>query len=192
MGEYRFTPDTYLDSVVTEIPAYDELQARTAAATAGVAAQAILELGTGTGETARRMLELHPSARLVGLDASPEMLEQARRTLPAAELHVASFDEALPSGPFDLVVSALAVHHLDPAAKRDLFERLREVLAPGGVFVLADVVVPRRPEEAVTPLTPGFDLPDTAADQLAWLREAGYAAEIVWERGDLAVLRATR
>src|SRR5207237_1165504 len=81
-------------------------------------------------------------------------------------------------------------HHLDAAAKRDLFRRVREVVVAGGVFVLADVVVPERAEDAVTPLTPGFDLPDRATDQLAWLKEAGFAAEIVWERGDLAVLSA--
>jgi hypothetical protein len=44
----------------------------------------------------------------------------------------------------------------------------------------------------VTPLTEGYDLPDSAVDQLAWLREAGFAAELLWELWDLAVLRARR
>jgi len=34
------------------------------------------------------------------------------------------------------------------------------------------------------------DLPDSAADQLAWLREAGFAAEVVWSHRDLAVIHA--
>jgi tRNA (cmo5U34)-methyltransferase len=89
-------------------------------------------------------------------------------------------------------VSALAIHHLDGAGKRHLFGRVRDVLVPGGVFVLADVVVPRRPADAVTPLTAGYDLPDAAGDQLEWLEAAGFAAELVWERRDLAVVRAAR
>lgn len=44
-------------------------------------ARAILELGTGTGETARRLLALHPRAELVGVDSSDEMLAAAGRLL---------------------------------------------------------------------------------------------------------------
>jgi hypothetical protein len=36
------------------------------------------------------------------------------------------------------------------------------------------------------------DRPDTVAAQLAWLRDAGFAASAVHEDGDLAVLRADR
>jgi tRNA (cmo5U34)-methyltransferase len=67
-----------------------------------------------------------------------------------------------------------------------------EALAPGGRFVLADVVVPERAEDAVIPCTPGFDLPDSAADQLEWLRAAGLEPSVTWARRDLAVLAATR
>jgi tRNA (cmo5U34)-methyltransferase len=190
MREYRFTPETYLDSVVSEIPHYEELQAQAVAATAGLAARRILELGVGTGETGRRVLELHPDAALVAIDASEEMLAHAREALPDADLRMGRLEDPLPEGPFDLVVSALAIHHLDAAGKRDLFARVRDALAPNGVLVLADVVVPERGEDAVTPLTPGFDLPDPARNQVQWLEQAGFAAELVWERGDLAVLRA--
>src|SRR5438270_123607 len=153
IGDYRFTPESYLESVVAEIPGYDELQARTAQASAARPASRILDLGVGTGETARRVLELHAGARLVGIDASAEMLARARELLPDAELHVRRLEEALPEGPFDLVVSALAVHHLDAAAKHDLFRRVREVVVAGGAFVLAAGVVPDRAEAAVTSLT---------------------------------------
>jgi tRNA (cmo5U34)-methyltransferase len=154
-----------------------------------VKAQRILDLGIGTGATTSRVLALHPDAAVVGVDASAEMLAAARADLPGADLRQGRLEDPLPAGPFDLVVSALAIHHLDGPGKRDLFVRIRDVLAPGGVFVLADVVVPRRAEDAVTPLTEGFDLPDSAADQLAWLEEAGFAAALDWEHADLAVLR---
>jgi tRNA (cmo5U34)-methyltransferase len=89
-------------------------------------------------------------------------------------------------------VSALVVHHLDSAAKADLFRRVAAVVRPGGRFVLGDVVVPERPEDAVIELTAGFDLPDPATDQLAWLAAAGFDARVVWSERDLAVLVASR
>lgn len=87
-------------------------------------------------------------------------------------------------------MSALAVHHLDGAQKRALFASLRDLLAPGGRFALADVVVPDDPADQLTPLSPGYDKPDSAADLLAWLRAAGFTAETVWARRDLAVFVA--
>jgi tRNA (cmo5U34)-methyltransferase len=191
MADYRFVPEGYLESMLEEIPGYEELQEETARATAGRRAARILELGTGTGETARRVLARHPEARLTGIDVSPEMLEEARRALPDADLRVARLEDPLPDGPFDLVVSTLAVHHLDAAGKADLFRRVADALAPGGRFVLADVVVPERPEDAVIPCTPGFDLPDTVADQLEWLRAAGLEPRVTWSRLDLAVIEAS-
>jgi len=192
MADYRFVPEGYLESMLAEIPGYEELQGETARATEGLRAARILELGVGTGETARRVLERHPGAHLTGIDVSPEMLEKARRRLPEADLRVARLEDPLPDGPFDLVVSTLAVHHLDAAGKADLFRRVAEALTPGGRFVLADVVVPERPEDAVIPCTPGFDLPDSVPDQLEWLEAAGLEAQVTWSRRDLAVLAATR
>ncbi len=173
------------------MPDYETLQERTAAAV-GTAGE-ILELGVGTGETARRVLGRNPAARLTGIDESPPMLERARAFLPpSADLRVGRLQDRLPAGPFDAVVSALAVHHLTPAEKRDLFARVASVLRPGGLFVLADVVVPERPEDVVTPIEEGYDLPDRLDDQLAWLREAALEPEVVWAARDLAVVRATR
>jgi len=190
MGQFHFTPERYLELMHAEVPRYEELQDEVAAATAGAPAASILELGVGTGETSRRVLAVHPGARLVGIDASAEMLAEAR--LPGAELTVARLEDPLPRGPFDLVVSCLAVHHLDAAGKRDLFRRIAEALADGGRLVLGDVIVPADPADAVTPCTPDFDLPDRLDDQLAWLADAGFDAHATWVRGDLAVVRATR
>jgi tRNA (cmo5U34)-methyltransferase len=192
MADFRFMPEGYLESMLEEVPGYEELQEETARATEGGRAGRILELGIGTGETARRVLERHPGAHLTAIDASPEMLEEARRHLPDADLRVARLEDPLPEGLFDLVVSTLAVHHLDAAGKAELFRRVAAVLAPGGRFVLADVVVPERPDDAVIHCTPGFDLPDPVPDQLKWLRAAGLEPRVTWAGRDLAVLTATR
>src|SRR6266705_1438577 len=128
--------------MLSEIAAYPELQERAAAASEGVEARDILELGIGTGETARRVLDRHPEAKLVAIDSSREMLERARAAFPDADIRLGRLEEPLPDGPFDLVLSALAVHHLDGAGKRDLFRRVVAALRAGGVFVLGDVIVP--------------------------------------------------
>jgi L-threonylcarbamoyladenylate synthase len=190
-GQYHFNPDTYVDMITTDVPSYARLQEELTAAS-GSGAQRVLELGTGTGETARRLLDAHPDSFLVGVDASAEMLAVARAALPAdrVDLRVGPIEAPLPEGPFDLVASALCVHHLNGPGKADLFGRVLSVLRPGGRFVLADVVVPVDPADATTPLTPGFDRPSPLSDQLGWLRDAGFDVRVCWASGDLAVVAA--
>jgi len=189
--EYHFTPEGYAERIREEVPAYDQLHDALVQATQGIELNRALELGMGTGETARRVLEGHPGAKLVGIDVSAEMLAEARSSVPEAETLIAQrLEDPLPAGPFDLVFSALAVHHLDPEQKADLFRRVAEVLAPGGRFVLADAVVPERPEDAEIDLTDGYDKPDSVEDQLGWLKDAGFVALVTWARKDLAVIVA--
>jgi tRNA (cmo5U34)-methyltransferase len=190
--QWQWDPDTYLDEMLAEIPVFQEFQDRLAEATEGAEAESILELGIGTGETTRRVLARHPGARLTAIDSSPEMLERARSSYADADLRLSQLEDPLPEGPFDLVFSALAVHHLDGAGKRDLFRRVAEIVRPGGRFVLADVVVPEREEDTQIPIDWVMDLPDRLDDQLGWLREAGFEAEAVWTFKDLAVTRASR
>jgi L-threonylcarbamoyladenylate synthase len=189
MWQYHFDPQSYLD----DIPRYDEFQDQLVAAS-GAGATRILDLGTGTGETARRLLARHPGASLVGVDVSPDMLSVAGGVLPAerVELRVGRLEDSLPEGPFSLVCSALCVHHLPGAAKGELFSRVASVLEPGGRFVLADVVVPEDPAQAKIDLTPGYDFPSSAGEQLDWLSSAGFDARVSWSVGDLAVLVADR
>ena len=149
--------------------------------------ESYLELGVGTGVTSQRVLAVHPAAHLVGIDESPEMLDHARGVLPDADLRVARLEDPLPAGPFDIVVSALAVHHLDGPGKADLFRRLARVLVPGGRLVVADVVVPEDPAGAVTPIDGDYDTPSSVAEHLDWLTEAGFRASVTWAEADLAV-----
>jgi tRNA (cmo5U34)-methyltransferase len=131
-------------------------------------------LSTGAGETTRRILKRHPAAVVVGIDASSEMLDHARVTLPdRADSRVARLQDPLPHGPFDVVVSVLTVHHLDGAGKAELFDRVARQFVPGGRFVLGDVVVPQDPTDAVTPIDGDYDTPSSVAEQLAWLTAAG-------------------
>jgi tRNA (cmo5U34)-methyltransferase len=190
-GQFHFDPSTYEQEIRAEVPQFDRLQ-RVLASASGAGAARILELGTGTGETSALLLDRHPEALLVGIDSSENMLAVAREAFPRdrVDLRVARLEDELPPGPFDLVASALAVHHLDGPDKAELFSRVAGALRAGGLFVLADVVVPIDPADADVPLTPGYDKPSSVADQLRWLAAAGFDASVRWADGDLAVIVA--
>ena len=192
MADYDFTPESYLAMMREAVPGYDRLEEEIAAAT-GAGARSVLELGTGTGETARRVLDRHPDAQLIGIDASPGMVKVARGCLPTdrVRLLVGRLEDHLPEGPFDLVVSCLAVHHLEGLGKADLFRRIARTLAPGGRFVLADVVEPVDPSYVVTAIDPEIDHPSKLDEQVAWLEAAGMLPQVTWTHRDLVVIVAT-
>jgi tRNA (cmo5U34)-methyltransferase len=179
VSQFHFDPETYLDDIREDIPRFDELQERTVDAIPFEPAR-VLELGIGTGETTKRVLERYPQAAVTGLDSSPEMVFRARSL--GIEVRLARMEDPLPDGPWDLVISVLAVHHLTDDGKRDLFRRVRET---SRALVLGDVVaVPA--ERQVATLTEGFDLPAPARDQADWC-----GGEVVWEADDLAVIRTS-
>ena len=175
-AQFHMDPETYLDEIRADIPRYDELQEATIEAIP-FAPRRVLELGVGTGETTRRLLERYPDAEVTGLDSQPEMVFKAREHGIAVRL--ARMQDPLPDGPWDLVVSVLSVHHLDDEGKRDLFRRVRE---QSRALVMGDVVVA---EPQVTALEEGVDLPSPAEDMAEWC-----GGEIVWRGDDLAVIRA--
>jgi SAM-dependent methyltransferase len=131
--EYEWDPERYRELMAEEVPDYARLQDEVvAAATEGLVAT-ILDLGVGSGLTARRIAGALPDAELVGLDASEAMLAAAARTLDPDRTRLLRqrLEDRLPAGPFDLVVSMLAVHHLDAPGKADLLRRIHGVLTPG-------------------------------------------------------------
>lgn len=184
---------TYEDLMADEVPDYPRLQSEfLQAATDAEAPTRILDLGIGSGLTAQKVVAQFPGVALVGVDSSPSMLTAAAELLPErTQLHRLDLHDDLPTGPFDLVTSMLAVHHLDGAAKRNLFARIASVLEPGGLFVLADLVVPDDPDDVVTYIDGDYDLPSRLDEQLTWLTETGFSAHTAWQYRDLAVIRAS-
>ena len=195
MTQFHFHPDSYLAMVRAEIPVYDDVQRVVGECAAAQAVQRFLDLGAGTGETAAAVLSRHPGARVWLVDESRDMLDAAATRLPTEQVErvsVADMRTVALDVVFDLVVSSLAVHHLEAAGKRALFDRVYTLLRPGCRFVLADVVVPDDPADAVTPLSPDLDLPDRLDDIVAWLSGSGFRAEVAWRWRDLAVVTADR
>lgn len=194
MTEFAWDPRTYEQLMAQEVPDYPHLQDQLVRATSASAPRTVLELGVGSGLTAARLLEAHPDATLVGIDANADMLSAARESLDArrSALHRARLEDPLPRGPFDLVVSMLAVHHLDGAGKAELFAAVADVLPAGGRFVLGDLIVPDDPHDVVTPIDGVHDVPSSLPDQLRWLATAGLHTEVFWRHRNLVVITSTR
>lgn len=102
----------------------------------------ILDLGCGTGILSEFILSRSPSAEMTLLDQSAEMLDVAQTRLQKYSITAVqgSFDEALPAGPFDAIISSLAIHHLSDEKKARLFHRVSEALVSDGIFINADQV----------------------------------------------------
>ncbi len=109
----------------------------------------VVELCCGEGLLAEALLERWPACTVHGLDGSPEMLRRAQERLaPYGERFQARlFDLAARSWrkaerPIHAVVSSLSIHHLDGPQKETLFCDVYQMLAQGGVFVVADLIEP--------------------------------------------------
>lgn len=110
----------------------------------------VLDIGCGAGvDTIVAALMVGPEGRVVGIDLTPEMLEQARENLRKASLENVSFQEGsaedlpFPEGSFDVVISN-GVFNLVPDKMRALKE-VGRVLRPNGRFMIADQFLVTQP-----------------------------------------------
>jgi tRNA (cmo5U34)-methyltransferase len=162
MGQFDWTPETYLERIRSRIPRYDDLQEQAVAAVP-FPPERVLELGMGTGETTRRLIEAFPEAWVIGLDASPDMVFRARQTYDDVQL--ARMEDPLPDGPWDLVISVLSVNDLTDEQLQALFRRVSE---QSRSLVIGDAFEPERLEKVVE-----------------WCE-----GEVAWQADGLAVVRA--
>lgn len=161
----------------------------------------ILDIGAGTGLLSAMLRKKYPDAPVTLLDISEKMLGIARERFTADQnvsFKVGDYSTVDLGGPYDLVCSALSIHHLDDDAKRRLFVRIAAAISPGGLFVNADqsegetAYFSRRYRgywdnfvqsgplssqewEEVRQRRDTLDRNATLSDQLAWLRDAGFS-----------------
>lgn len=112
----------------------------------------VIDLGCGEGLLSQAILEKAPAIRVFGLDGSPAMLRRAQQRLAAFgerfEAHRFNLferDWPVMKEPLRALVSSLAIHHLDGLQKQALFREVFDSLAPGGWFLIADIVEPASP-----------------------------------------------
>lgn len=92
----------------------------------------VLDVGCGKGEFAIRLAER--AGRVDAVDRSAEMIEAARRVVPANVtcLHGDVAELTLPAGAYDAITSISALHHLSLPM---VLPRLAQALRPGGILI---------------------------------------------------------
>jgi tRNA (cmo5U34)-methyltransferase len=160
----------------------------------------VLDLGAGTGLLSLFVAQRFRNATITLVDVSDEMLALARRRFRDSpgrfSFVTADYAESPIAGEFEVVVSALSIHHLPDPQKAALFGKIHESLVPAGAFVNADQVLGSTPqieemharvwlsrarERDVSDedLAAAFermkeDKMSTLDAQLSWLRAAGF------------------
>ena len=106
--------------------------------------RSVLDIGAGTGLMSAFFYEKYPTASFTLIDLSEEMLQKAKERFEkqnnfsyvSADFSTTDFGEAK----YDVVISGLAIHHLEHALKQALFAKIHKALKPGGWFINADQV----------------------------------------------------
>ena len=134
----------------------------------------VVDLGCGAGNVTQVLRARWPqsSTSIVGVDSSPEMLEQARVTEPSVRWIEADIGIWRPAAPVDLIFSNAALHWLPDHA--GLMAHLFGSLKPGGVLAV------QMPNQTGAPshrgIGEGIDAASLPEDQKARLRSLQIAA----------------
>lgn len=173
----------------------------------------VIDLGCGTGTVAQAVLAAFPHAHLTCLDLAEKMVAVAQTKLRHhrnVSYITGNFENF--EGRYDVVLSSLALHHLQTDEdKRRFYRRVYENLASGGAFYNADLVLASSAalqqvylqkwrafmkraiseEEIDTKWIPKYldeDRPAKLLDQLSWLVEIGFAyVDVLWKHYNFAV-----
>ena len=134
----------------------------------------IADLGCGTGELLE-VLSGDSGGKLIGIDSSPEMLEQARLRLSGVagtELRLGEVEHLpMKNREINTAVMSMVLHHI-PQPRRPIREVFR-VLKQGGTFILADFEKHRN--EGIKRIIGGEWLGFKPSDLNGWLTKEGFA-----------------
>ena len=112
-------------------------------------ARRVLILGEGDGRFLARLLASNRRTRVDVVESSGRMIELARRRVPASEGARVTFHrrnaaaDALPDGPFDLVVTHFFLDVLTPCEAEAAVAKAGARLSPGAVWLLSEFQAPR-------------------------------------------------
>lgn len=103
----------------------------------------VIDLGCGTGTISKAIIERFPNASITCVDIAQKMLEIARNKLNCdATMIEADFNGFAFPKKYNLIVSSLALHHLESDSdKQRFYDKIHAALESGGVFINIDVVL---------------------------------------------------
>jgi tRNA (cmo5U34)-methyltransferase len=127
------------------IPCFDDFyNVSVSIAEVGNECPTILDLGAGTGLLSSLMLKRYPTANLTLIDISEKMMEVAKSRLAGnhnVKYIVDDYTNYVFESKFDIIVSALSIHHLADTDKKSLYKNTFNNLREGGLFINADQIL---------------------------------------------------
>ena len=105
-------------------------------ASLGMRLGAVLDLGCGDGTTTPVLLQVLGAGSVLGVDVSPESVDEANRRFSSAVVRFCPLSEYVPAGECDLVYSSGTLHHILPRDRRGFAELAYRALRPGGLFAV--------------------------------------------------------
>ncbi|MGN0771965.1 MAG: class I SAM-dependent methyltransferase [Christensenellales bacterium] len=103
--------------------------------------KSVVDLGAGTGLLTGFWYQKCRSTSFTLVDIAKDMLDVARLRFEGDDrvrCLVGDYTQSLPEGDFDVVISALSIHHLEDEEKKRLFETVYDMLPKGGMLVNYD------------------------------------------------------
>ena len=153
----------------------------------------VLEPGFGTGSLTYLILKKFPRAKVLGIDNNSENVSKAKTKLKdfsGFTYKLGSFQNVGLDQKYDIVLSALAIHHLSDKEKLQYFSDIFQILKPGGRFIIGDIVKSEDEQEWHSYLVKTMgnegehrwqrhknnpdDKPSTIDAQIKWLKKAGF------------------
>ena len=134
-------PGEYDKMIAALIPHYLEMIEAAADAVDVIArpAPAVVDLGTGSGALAQRILKVRPKARLIGVDADASMLTAATNRLRGRIQTIEDDFERVKIPRCDVISASFALHHVPTGGRKAaLYRRCFTALRHGGMLVSAD------------------------------------------------------
>ncbi len=167
---WRATWARVMAGFVPGLDAFEETLCRAAEAVHGRPPRRVLDLGGGPGVLAERIAQRWPAAAVTLMDIDPVLLALARHAL-GDRVHAIEGDLSSPDwvirtqGDYDLITAVMTLHYLPSAQVRECYAEVRPLLAPGGLFIVADLM----PDDGAISVMRSLDpAPDEAAAELAW------------------------
>jgi len=105
----------------------------------------VVDLGCGTGNITKALLDKYPKASVVCVDLAEGMIKMARAKLKKyknVEYRVGNIADEDFSGRYDAVISSLVLHHIEKKDKPKFYKKIYNGMSRGGVFYTADFVIP--------------------------------------------------
>lgn len=141
--QFNLIADEYDSNRKKFIPCFDDYYKTTTKFIASNIAEPkrILDLGAGTGLLSYFWYQHYPTAEYVLVDIADEMLNVARKRFDGVDnvsYQIMDYSDAFPNEEFDIISSALSIHHLENEDKAKLFSRIYAKLPSGGLFVNYD------------------------------------------------------